>query len=205
MTKINVELGSRGSIVVDLDAMFTNSNASREFENIWAESTALRYIVQYGFKQSLNDAHATMTKKSGATDAIAMSAVDKRLDAIMSGTVKQAGTRQVRDPVGAEANRLAWAFWHVKTRGNAAYRVAAIAKARAMLKMVDADEKDIVRAIVASLAAQPSRIDEARANIERANEDAATSDIDLDELFGSDEEEAEQADFQDSDNDRNQE
>lgn len=72
------------------------------------ENPALRYVVEYGLKQSLNDAIAGV--KVDAPDynrANATALVLKRLDAIMAGNVRQPGTREASDPIGVEAKKLA--------------------------------------------------------------------------------------------------
>lgn len=76
--------------------------------DIMGNPAALRYVVEYGLKQSLNDAIAAVKTTDTdysreATGAIAA----KRLDAILAGTVRQAGTREATDPVGVEAKKLA--------------------------------------------------------------------------------------------------
>ncbi len=95
-----VEITAKGSLNVRVN------KADQDFEiNLSKIAPAgLAYLVQYGLRQSLNDAAA------GAQDQPeAQGKAQMRLDAILAGTMGQRrnGTRQPADPVEAEAKHLA--------------------------------------------------------------------------------------------------
>lgn len=112
---------------------------------------SLYYLMAYGLKQSLNDAHASA---KDLTEALA--SVDKRLQKILDGTMGERATREALDPIEAEAIKLA----------SDKVRQAMRAKG---IKPADHKEK------VAELAAQlvekdPAFREEARRRIENAKE-----------------------------------
>lgn len=128
--------------------------------DIMGNSAALRYVVEYGLKQSLNDAIAAVKTTDTdysreATGAIAA----KRLDAILSGTVRQPGTREASDPVGVEAKKLAREAFNKKPE---AVRAAAI-------RAVEATQPDIkTAAAVAIIVAAMAKTDAWRAAAEES-------------------------------------
>lgn len=98
MTTYNIALGSKvpGGITVELDM---------------SNTAAVAYLIEYGIKQSLNDAIAAVKVTDADYSADATKAiVEKKWAAILSGTVRQAGTREASDPIGAEAKKLARAW-----------------------------------------------------------------------------------------------
>lgn len=99
MTTFNIALGNKvpGGITVELD--MTNQ-------------AAISYLIEYGIKQSLNDAIAAVkiTDDDYTVDNT-KAKVLKRWDAIVTGKVRQAGTRETSDPIGVEAKRLATAWF----------------------------------------------------------------------------------------------
>lgn len=68
------------------------------------------YFLEYGMRQSLNDATASLQRKDYSTDvafqSAAMAMVQKRLDGILKGELRQSAGR-IGDPVEAEAIRVA--------------------------------------------------------------------------------------------------
>lgn len=149
MTTFNIALGSKvpGGIMVDLDM---------------ANEPAIAYLVEYGLKQSLNDAIAAIKVTDAdyspeATRAI----VEKRLAAIMTGTVRQAGTREASDPVGAEAKKLARAAFNAKPEQTRKAAMTAFRQAG-----ITGDDKTVIAAIVDKMApafrAEAEKIIEAR-------------------------------------------
>ncbi len=69
------------------------------------------YIFEYGLKQMLNDAHASVTAKTHPKDseraAAKVAMAQKKLDSLLAGQVAQARAGAERDPVGAEVRRMA--------------------------------------------------------------------------------------------------
>lgn len=141
--------------------------------DIMGNPAALRYVVEYGLKQSLNDAIAAVKTTDTdysreATGAIAA----KRLDAILNGTVRQAGTREAADPIGVEAKKLA--------------RAALVAddqkKKAAMTAWRQAGgtgtDPEVLTAIVAKMAAAPTWRAAAEKTI--AARKAAVADVEMD-------------------------
>lgn len=81
-----VTCGNAGSFAVNLESM---------------PQASLDYIFAYGLKQCLSDARSAA---KSADEAKGM--VQKKLDALLAGTIRVAGSRTT-DPVGQEAKRLA--------------------------------------------------------------------------------------------------
>lgn len=166
MTTFNIALGSKvpGGITIDLD--MTNE-------------TAVAYLVEYGIKQSLNDAIAAIkTTDADYTIANTKAIVEKRWNAILTGTVRQAGTREASDPYAAETRRLALATF--KALDDQVRKVA-------MTRLMKAgmNEKGAKAHIVALYMADAGIIADAKANVDAMRAKAATlaTDIDLASLF----------------------
>jgi hypothetical protein len=127
----HVNLGTKvpGGIDVDLD--MTNT-------------AAVNYLVEYGLKQSLNDAIAAVkVTDADYTAANTKAKVLKRLDAILSGNVRSAGTREASDPVGVEARKLARAAFNAKPDQTRKSAMTAFRKAG-----ITGDDKTVIAAIV---------------------------------------------------------
>lgn len=81
---------------------------SAEVETMKPETIA--YLLQYGWAQSLQDSIAGLAKKVEAENGDVEQAIDgqlnKRLDAILSGTISSRGTGEARDPLKAIANGM---------------------------------------------------------------------------------------------------
>jgi hypothetical protein len=94
MATQTIRIGTAGSIDVDTDRL---------------PEAAKAHIFAYGLKQILNDARSALTNKSGAAPDAVMAAVQKKLDALYTGTVRaeRAGAFVAREPVIAETLRLA--------------------------------------------------------------------------------------------------
>lgn len=111
---------------------------------------AIDYLVEYGLKQSLNDAIAAIKVTDAdytvdGTKAI----VEKRLAAIMAGTVRQAGTREASDPIMAEAKKLARQSFNSRNEQTRKTAMTAFRKAG-----VTGDDKTVIAVIVDRLAPQ---------------------------------------------------
>jgi len=69
-----------------------------------------KYVIEYGLRQSLNDATASLKRDEYKSDeefkAAALAVARKKLDAIESGELRQSAGR-IGDPVEAEYMRLA--------------------------------------------------------------------------------------------------
>lgn len=93
---LTIALGSAGSVDVQPDK-FTDQVRD--------------YIFEYGLKQMLNDAHASITAKTHPKEAERASAkvamAEKKLASLLAGQVAQARASAERDPVGAEVRRMA--------------------------------------------------------------------------------------------------
>jgi hypothetical protein len=74
MATQTIRIGTAGSIDVDTDRL---------------PEAAKAHIFAYGLKQILNDARSALTNKSGAAPDAVMAAVQKKLDALYTGTVGQ--------------------------------------------------------------------------------------------------------------------
>lgn len=163
MTNIIITLGTKADpINVDVTKLGLD-------EGTWQASAPLRYVVEYGLKQSLNDAIAAV--KVDAPDysrANAGALVEKRLNAILTGSVKQAGTREASDPVMAEARKLAKAAFNAKPE-----QVRKTAMLAALKANLATDDKSAIAAIVEQLA--PRFRDEAEKVI--AARKAAVADV----------------------------
>lgn len=162
MNTFNVALGSKvpGGINVDLDTLST---------------VATDYLIRYGLKQALNDCHAAMKPSDpDYSEANVLATVEKRLAAIMSGTVRQAGTREASDPIGTEAKKIA-AVWFKGLDGQ---------KAKAALtntmKANKVDEKTAKTSIIAKYASRPEIREAAERNLAARVVDV---EIDLDDLL----------------------
>lgn len=167
MTTFNIALGSKvpGGITVELDM---------------ANSAAVAYLVEYGIKQSLNDAIAAVKVTDAdyspeATKAI----VEKKWAAILSGTVRQAGTREAADPIGAEAKKLAraWLVANDQTKKNA--------MTNARKAGVTGTDAEVIAFVVGKMADAPQWRTAAEKAIEaRKAALAAVPEFDMADLFG---------------------
>lgn len=131
-----------------------------------ALSPQAAYVVRYGLTQSLNDAHAAEKRPDdGSNDDAIYAIVEKKLEAIYTGISQRVGAP--RDPVGAEATRLA--------------RAEIVAAMRKAGKKVSAYEPAAINAAVAKhLDANRERImAKAAENVAAAGEIA----VDLDEIL----------------------
>ena len=167
MTTFNIALGTKvpGGITVDLD--FAN------------DTLAVNYLVEYGIKQSLNDAIAAIkTTDADYTVANTKAIVEKRWAAILSGTVRQAGTREASDPYAAETRRLALATFKAL---NDQVRKTAMTR----LMKAGMNEKDAKAHIIALYMADAGIVADAKANVDAMKAKAATmaQGIDLAALF----------------------
>lgn len=158
----NVALGSKvaGGIDIDLDALTPQATS---------------YLIRYGLKQALNDAHAAMKPSDkDYSSANVLAQVEKRLANIMAGTVKAMGTREASDPIGAEAKKIA-AVWF-KGLDDQKRKVG-------LTKVMSAngvDEKAAKSAIIDGYAKRPEIREAAERNIANRVVDV---EIDIDDLF----------------------
>jgi len=117
MNTIKIALGNKvpDGVVVNVAEMIDESERDA-FISIWEGNAALRYIVDYGWKQTLNDAIAgiKLTDKDYSVRTT-LAIVEKKVAAIIGGTVK-AGRTVVRaaDPIAAEARHIAEALFKAK-------------------------------------------------------------------------------------------
>lgn len=81
-----------------------NTQLEVDFEALPEASRA--YIINYGLTQCLNDAAASIPKDDAKVGELTMAKVGKKMDALVSGTVRVAGVR-VGDPIKARAIELA--------------------------------------------------------------------------------------------------
>ena len=93
---LNISIAKAGeSVTVDFDAL---------------PEVSQKYIIEYGLRQSLNDATASLKRDDYETDddfkAAALAVANKKLDGILSGELRQSAGR-IGDPVEAEYMRLA--------------------------------------------------------------------------------------------------
>lgn len=165
MTILHIACGEKVPAGVDVDVSFIPAE-------LWAESAPLRYIVEYGFKQSLNDAIASPDWKG--KPELARAQVLKRLDAIMAGSVRAIGTRETSDPVAAEAFRIAAQWW--KDTDDQARKT----KLTTVMRAHNMDEKTAKKAILTAYA----KLDDVRARAAENihNRKAPVVDVDLAEL-----------------------
>jgi hypothetical protein len=118
MNTIKIALGNKvpDGVTIDVLGMIPDGIEPEQFVAIWNASPALRYIVDYGWKQTLNDAIAgiKLTDKDYSVRTT-LAIVEKKIAAIIGGTVK-AGRTVVRaaDPIAAEARHIAEALFKAK-------------------------------------------------------------------------------------------
>lgn len=80
----------------------TGQTVSVDFDSL--PDNAKAYIVHYGFKQALNDAHSAFTiGKGDCTAEMIMEIVGEKLQAIVSGELNVRSGGRIGDPVRAEA------------------------------------------------------------------------------------------------------
>lgn len=147
MTTFNIALGTKvpGGITVDLDM---------------ANTAAIAYLIEYGIKQSLNDAIAAVKiTDADYTVANTKAIVEKRWSAILSGNVRQAGTREASDPIGVEAKKIAGEWWKALGDQNRKVNLTVVMKAHGM------DEKTAKTAIIGAFAKLDSTRRDAEANL----------------------------------------
>lgn len=92
--------------VVDLLPADAADEMVAAFVSAWEASPALRYAVQYGLTQSVNDAHAAMKLSDNSPDAI-VAVAEKKLEAILTGSVSRGGGGATRNPLETEIRKLA--------------------------------------------------------------------------------------------------
>jgi hypothetical protein len=165
MTTYNIALGNKvpGGITVNTDDMFRDHGArlgtewAADFATIAATSPALMYLIEYGIKQSLNDAIAAVkVTDEDYTVETTRAIVEKRWAAILSGNVRQAGTREASDPIGVEAKRIA-AGWF-KTLPDQSRKSALTA----IMAKNGIDEKEAKAKIIDAYAAQDAVREQAK-------------------------------------------
>lgn len=126
---MQIQIGKGIDLSVDLDKLGMVEN---ELTNPVA-----RHVVYIGLRNILMDAHASITTDEPDYQAKARAVAEKKLDALYSGEVRVAGTRE-GDPVRAEAIRLATAQVDAALRasGRKPSKVDASKKREAVLKLV---------------------------------------------------------------------
>jgi hypothetical protein len=171
------------SINVDTLAMVGESNVAT-FDRILETCKPVAYALAYGLTQSVNDAHAAIALTEGVDKV--MSAAEKKLAAILAGTVKVRGaSRTHADPIMHEALKIARAWW--KGKGDGAQN-AAIGKIRAKGgKFDDMEDSAIADIIINAFANTESTQDKAKA-IVAANATKVDDDFDLDEIMADEDE-----------------
>jgi hypothetical protein len=134
---------------------------------------ALNHAIMIGLRNILMDSHASVTKEEYPDDAereaAARAMVQKKLDALMSGEVRVASTRE-GDPVKAEAIRMA-------------SDIVKAALRKAGKKLSDYEPKAIREAAVKYLGTDQGADIMAKAKT-RVEEQRAAANIDLDDLLG---------------------
>lgn len=175
--EMNIALGAKipGGITIETNRLFTTPEMAEMFNRLMAASPGLAYVVDNGFKQGLTDAHANIkTTDADFSRENCMAAVEKKLAKIYAGTINAGGTREVSDPIGVEARRIAngW-FKSVPDQQRKAALTAVMAK-------YELDEKAAREKIIAQYASQESVREQAKKVLAvRAPE----VEIDLDTLF----------------------
>jgi len=153
MNMLKIALGNKvpAGVTIDPLEMIPDGFDQAQFRAIWEGSPALRYIVDYGWKQTLNDAIAgiKLTDKDYSV-SMTRAIVEKKINAILGGTVK-AGRTVVRaaDPIAAEARHIAEALFKAKPVET---RKAAIAAMRATDTEAFADDAKARAAIIKLIA-----------------------------------------------------
>jgi hypothetical protein len=152
MNAIKIALGNKvpDGVTIDVLGMIPDGIEPEQFVAIWNASPALRYIVDYGWKQTLNDAIAgiKLTDKDYSVRTT-LAIVEKKVNAILGGTVK-AGRTVVRaaDPIAAEARHIAEALFKAKPIET---RKAAIAAMRATdAALDDAKARSAIISLIAA-------------------------------------------------------
>lgn len=131
----HVNLGTKvpGGVTIDLDM---------------ANEKAVAYLIEYGIKQSLNDAIAAIkTTDSDYSPETTLSRVLKRWDAILAGNVRSAGTREASDPIGVRARKLARAAFMAKPDQQRKTAMTAFRQAG-----VTGEDREVIAAIVEKMA-----------------------------------------------------
>jgi len=170
--------------VSTFDLVNGNEIAAAQLDLMLANCKPVAYAIAYGLTQSVNDAHAALTRAVDGTEKV-MAAAQKKLNAILAGTVKVRGAARTHaDPVMHEATKLANKWWKGKGDGG---QNAAIGKIRAKGgRFDDMNDSDIIEIILASFAQSDATQAKAQAIVD-ANALTADEDFDLDEI-GLDEE-----------------
>jgi hypothetical protein len=190
MTTFNVKLGAAVPRGIAIDSTAMVAEGDREaYSRLWNANPALQYIVEYGWKQSLNDKLAGAVKKFPEyTQDMFLALVEKRRDAILAGTIAvRPGGSRITDPVLREARRLAILAWNGDYT-DAARKTALVA----IMRRDNVDDKTAKATIITALAATEAMVTQARANL------AAAPKVDLGALFAStevvDDEESDEGD-----------
>lgn len=146
MTQITITFGNKAPSMA-IDATRLGITADQ-----WNANPALRYVAEYGLKQSLNDAIAGIkTTDADYTAEKTTAIVLKRLDAIMSGSVRTLGPRESVDPVAAEMLKVAREWF--RAQGDQDRKVAMTNARKAGVVGKDAE---VITAIVKALVADSS-------------------------------------------------
>ena len=166
------------SITVDTLAMVGESNVAM-FDRILETCKPVAYALAYGLTQSVNDAHAAIALSEGVDKV--MSAAEKKLAAIIAGTVKVRGAARTHaNPIMHEAMKIARAWWKAKTDTE---KNAGIGKVRAKGgNFDDMEDSDIADIIITAFAGTESTQNKAEA-IVAANATKVDDDFDLDEIM----------------------
>lgn len=157
--EMHINIGQKvpAGIMVETNKLFTTSEMAEQFNALMIASPGLAYVIDNGFKQSLTDAHANIkTGDADFSEMACIAAVEKKLDRIYAGTIRQAGTREASDPIGTEARRIAADWW--KTIGDQARKTALTA----VMKKNDIDEKSAKSAIMLAYSSQDAVREQAK-------------------------------------------
>lgn len=135
--------------------------------------TAQDYVIKYGLTQCLNDAHSSVTAKEVPNDderaEQAMALAEGKLEALLRGEVRAFGGR-TGDPIKAEANRIAVLAVRNILRANGK-------------KTKDYTAEQLAQARDNWIAKNPGVMETAKANVEKARNLSAASEVDLSDLI----------------------
>jgi hypothetical protein len=138
-----------------------NETDATRLESLVDSYGQVRYALFNGFKQSLNDAHASPK----ITREQVMGVVLKKLDSIYADTIKTRGraTAGGLEPIPAECNRIAKAVWAKKTETE---RSVIIGKTRGQHdSLTDKTDDELVALILAAYAKAPETVAKATATV----------------------------------------
>lgn len=93
-----------------MKATYSRNGKTYEVDTETLKPDAIEYLLQYGFAQSLQDSIAGLAKRVEAENGDVDQAIDgqlnKRLDAIVAGTIGVRSIGEARDPLKAVANGM---------------------------------------------------------------------------------------------------